>query len=697
MKDSFFNINSVAIIWASEKNGKIWNDLLKNLNHFAWDKYWINPNWWNFWDVIFYKNITELPKIVDIAVLAIPAIFIIKSLEEITQLWIKRVIIISAGFKEIWNFSDEEKIKKIAQRNNISILWPNCLWYIDTYKNLNLSFWSKNVKKWNIAMISQSWAMAVAFTDWANMHNLGFSKIISMWNKSDIWENELLLELEKDIETKVIVIYLESIEFGRKFYEISKKITTNKPIILVKAGMSDKWSQAASSHTWALAGSSLILKTAFKQAWIIYTSKLEDLFLWGKNFSMIDDYKNIPDELTIITNAWGPWVMATDHCESLWIKLTQFSADEEKFLMKNMPETASVKNPIDIIWDATSTRYKQILENINSLHKKRAILIMLTPQTVTDTDSIAKIIIDFKNKNPDLYVMTSFMWWSSLKKSEDMFLENWKWNSLLNYNYPQKAILSYSKILKYKKLLNTNYKNLNTEETSENIDLHNLLKEEKNIAKNSTTWKILEEFWIKYLSDIIVKSSKEAENIFDKFWWVKLIAKISSPDIPHKTDVWWIYFNINSKDDSKKAYNTILKNVNKKSPNSIILWVTFTRQLENSWKNKEIFVWLKKDKTFWNILIVWMWWIFINIYEDVSRRLSPICKREIKTMLEQLKWYKILAWYRWAESIDFDKLIDIIFKLQYVFESFPEIKEIDINPIFSNNEESIIVDAKFYL
>ncbi len=696
MKNSFFDINSVVIIWASENSWKIWNDLLKNLKDFKGEKFWVNPKWWSFKNIKFYKKISDLPIIPDIAVIAIPAKFVINSLEEIAKKQIKKVIIISAWFKEIWNISEEEKIIEIAKKNNIKILWPNCLWYIDTHKKLNLSFWTKNIKSWNIAMISQSWAMAVAFTDWAYEYDLGFSKIISMWNKADIWENELLLELEKDEKTKVIVMYLESIEDGRKFYEIAKRITKIKPIILVKSAISKRWMKAASSHTGALAWSAKVFKTAFKQSWIIYTGKLEDFFLWWKTFSEIQKIQTIPEELAIITNAGWPWVMITDHAENLWIKLTTFDENETKILKYKIPEASSVKNPIDIIWDATSQRYLQILKNLNSLKKKRAILIMLTPQTVTDTENIAKIIIDFKKENPNLFIMTSFMWWISLKKAKKI-LKN---KEILDFDYPQKAALAYSQVLRYKKLLKTNFNSnidIKLENKKEILEIKKQLSKQKKLASNSLTSKIFEYFKIDYLNEFLVKSKTEAKNIFKKLWNNTLIAKISSPDIAHKTDVGWIYFNINSSLEAQKAYETIINNVKKNAWNVEISWVIFSRQLDNSWKNKEIFVWLKRDEIFWEILIVWMWWIFVNIYEDISMRLAPICKNEIKTMIEQLKWYKILSWYRWEKSINFDKLIENIFNLQVIFHNFPEIKEIDINPIFANNKESIIVDAKMYL
>ncbi len=696
MKKSFFDIESVAIIWASEKSGKIWNDLLKNLKNFNWKKYWVNPKAGAFENIKFYENVEKLPEIVDIAILAIPAKFVIKTLEDIAKKGIKRVIIISAWFKEIGNIKEEEEIKKIAKKYDIQILWPNCLGYIDTYKNLNLSFWSKTVEKGNIAMISQSGAMAVAFTDWANMHSLWFSKIISMWNKADIWENELLLELENDEETKVIVMYLESIEKGRKFFEIAKRITRKKPIILVKSGMSERWSLAASSHTWALAWEEKIFKTAFKQAGIIYTQKLEDFFLWWKTFSLIEDFSAISEELAIITNAGWPWVMITDHSEKFGIKLAEFDDKEKEILKKWLPESASVKNPIDIIWDATSVRYKQILENIKSLNKKRAILVMLTPQTVTDTEKIAEIIVDFKRKNPDFFVMASFMWWASLQVSDKILSVK----EVLEYNYPQKAVLAYSQVLRYKKYVSEKNKQ---EKIFERIEKNKIEKINK-ILENQ--WKMCDSAWVEeilktldlpFVKNYLVTNEKEAEKIFEKIAEKKILARISSEDIPHKTDAGGVILDIKNSWEALEAYKKIIKNVENYKKDAKIDWVIYSVLIEKNNSVREIFVWLKRDKLFGNILIVWMWGIYVNVYEDVSMRLAPVGKQEIIEMFKTLKWYPILAWYRWEKSVDFDKIADIILSFIELFEKVEKIKEIDINPLFSTNEKNYLVDVKLYL
>lgn len=696
---NFFDINSVAIVWASSELWKIGNSLLLNLADFRWEKYWVNPKWWEFNWIKFYESITKLPIIPDVLVFAIPAKFVISSLKEAWEKWVKRIIIISAWFKEVWNIDLENELIEIAKKYNIEILWPNCLWYVDTAKNLNLSFWAKSIQSciwWNcqnIAMVSQSWAMAVALTDWATSRKMWFSKMISMWNKAWINENDLLNELELDNETKVISLYLESIEFGEDFFRITKKLSKKYPIVLVKSWISQRWSAAASSHTWALASGKEILETAFKNSWIHFTSSLENFFLWSQIFSKTD-LNNISDELVIITNAWWPWVMATDHTEAYNVKLSEFSDSEKEILKIWLPEAASVNNPIDIIWDATSKTYSQILNNLSKIVKKRAILIMLTAQSVTDVENIANVIIDFKIANPKEFIMVSFMWWEWVNKWREILSNAW----ILEYDYPKKAIRAFSRLIIQKNWQDKKIDDnvffklpINTELLKEK------LKKEEKFCSNSLTSEILESFNINNIKEILIKSKEEVVNAYNEINSEFIAARISSPDIPHKTDIGWVILNIKSKDEAINAYNTILKNVEKNASKAFVNGVTFSKMALKWDSPRQIFVWFKRDNSFWNIMIVWMWGLYVNIFEDVSRRVWLVSKNEIKTMLSELNYFSILSWVRWQKSIDFDKLIEIIFNLQFIFNEFKDISEIDINPIFADEKESIIVDAKFYL
>jgi acetyltransferase len=697
--NSFFDIKSVAIVWASTEVWKIGNTLLENLSFFEWEKYWVNLKWWNFEWIEFFKSISNLPIIPDILVFSIPAKFVLDSLIQAWEKWVKRVIIISSWFKEVWNIELENKLIEVSKKYWISLLGPNCLWYIDTNKKLNLSFWARYICSciWdecqNIAMVSQSWAMAVALTDWAISRKMWFSKMISMWNKAWINENDLLLELEKDSETKVIALYLESIELWEEFFKITKRLSKKYPIILVKSGVSEKWSKAANSHTWALSSQKEILYTAFKNSWIHFTQSLENFFLWSQIFSKTNIQK-VPEELVIITNAGWPWVMATDHTENYNVKLTEFNKDEKEILKVWLPESASVANPIDIIWDATSKTYEQILNNISKLVKKRSILILLTAQSITDVEDIAEVIINFKKNNPEQFIMVSFMGWEWVDEWREILAKAW----ILEYDYPKKAIRAFSRLSIQKKWQEKEEDIVGDFKLPNNLEeLKSKLKQEEKFCSNALTEEILESFNINTIKEILVNSEEEVKNAYDKLDADLLVARISSPDIPHKTDVGWVILSIKSKKEAIEAYNKILENIKNKAPNAIIKWITFSKMAIRSNLSREIFVWFKRDQSFWNILIVWMWWLFVNIFEDVSRWIWIVSKNEILKMLWELKIFPILKWVRWQEWINFDKLIDIIFNLQFIFKEFKDITEIDINPIFASNQESIIIDAKFYL
>jgi len=514
-----------------------------------------------------------------------------------------------------------------------------------------------------------------------------------MWNKAWIDEVDFLLELEKDDKTKVIALYLESLERGELFYEIAKRVSKTKPIVLIKSWISSLWEKAASSHTWALSSDKKILETAFLHSNIHFTNSLDDFFSMIEIFSKVD-YKNIPEELAIITNAWWPWVVSTDHCEFNWVILSQFDIEEKEILKVWLSNSSSVSNPIDIIWDATSKTYEQILNNLSKIVQKRAILILLTAQSVTDVENIANVISNYKNTHNNELFFVSFMWWNLVSEWKQI-LKN---NLVLHYDFPEKAIFLYSKLLNQK-----NWESKKTEDKitfllPENIsDLKNKLKKEEKFCSNDLTWEILSSFNINYSKEILVTKKAEIESAYKNINSKLLALRISSPDIPHKSDVWWVILNISSIEEAIFSYEKILENVGTNCPNAQVSWITFAKMVTKKKNTQEIFVWFKRDKSFWDIIMVWLWWIYVTVFEDVSMRVWVVSKEEIKIMLKELVSFPILSWVRWQAWIDFDKLIDIVYKLQFIFKEFKSISEIDINPIFCDDEESIVIDAKFYL
>lgn len=703
-KTNFFSIHSVVIIGASETPGKIGNTMLQNLEHFDGEVSGVNPKYSSpkqyqaltpsfrrteEQERYIYPTIASLSTIPDLAVICIPEKLVLQSMQELGEKGIKRVIIISAGFKEVGNTEAEIQLQEIAKQYDIALLWPNCLGYYDVCRNLDVSFWGKEAVCGNVAMVSQSGAMAVALFDWAKMKRLGVCKMISMGNKAGVDENDLLRELEHDKKTEVIAMYLESIEDGRTFFELAKKISKKKPIVLIKSGISDKWSLAASSHTGALSAKKEILETAFIGAGIHFTHSVEDFFLWSHMFAMVRDTE-AGDELVIITNAGWPGVMATDHVEFQGVTMAQFSDTEKTLLHRGLPDAASVKNPIDIIGDATSTTYKQVLQNLASLEKKRAILLILTAQSVTDVEEIARVIVAFQRQNQEMLVMVSFMWGSAVLGGREILQSG----NILEYDYPKKAIIAYKELLMQRKWeqvpeVSVKLPFLKTD-VQQNLS-YKLAKEEK-LVSDSVVSALLSAYEIPHTTASLVTDVSQIINVFHR--GAKYVAKIASPDIAHKTDCGGVVLGIYSLSWAEEAYTTIRENVKKIHPNAQIDGVLFQTM---AWAGKEIFVGCKRDASFWEVLIVGLGGIYVNIYEDVTRRIGPVSKDEIWKMFQELRGYSILAGVRGESSIDFEKLAETIFKMQTLFHEFPQIQEIDINPIIATEHDVLVVDVKMYL
>lgn len=684
---NFFEINSVAIVWASETEWKLSNDMLKYLSDFKWNKYWVNPKGGSFNSIMFYDSISSLPEIVDILVFVIPAVFIPKSLIEAWKKWIRRAIIISAWFKEVGNFELENEIKAIAKQYDIMILWPNCLWYVDVYRDLNLSFWTKKINKWNVSIVSQSGAMAVAISDWALEHNIWFSRIISLGNKAWMDEVDYLHELASDNNTEVIAMYLESLERWKNFLKVAKEISKTKPVIILKSWISEIWQKAASSHTWALWTSADIMFEAFAEANIHFTNDLNTFFVYIEIFSRIN-FRDIPEELVIITNAWWPWVISTDYTEKYWVVLSKFNEAEKNNLKEAFGDSLVINNPIDIIGDATSKTYSQILTNLNKLSVKKAVLILLTAQSVTDVENIADIISSFKKDYPVL--LTSFIWWEWVKKWKEILGYNW----ILNYEDPAWAIDWFSKLLKQKHWSNEK------EEEIKNISFAQIdinFWNEKGLLSQNAVREIFKVYEINYVQEILVNDKSGIESAFKELNSDKIVAKVSSSQIAHKFDIWAVILNIETLDEAVVAFDTIKENVLKNVPEAKIDWILYARML-SWWENRrEVFLWFKRDASFWDVMYVWMWWTYVNVFEDIKIAVWLVSRDKIYRMIKKLKFFPILEWIRGQKSINFESLIDQIYRIQFIFHNIKQIKEIDINPIICDEKEAIIVDAKFYL
>ena len=552
MLDSFFKPKSVAVIGASREEGKTGHSILANIinDKFPGKIFAVNPKASEILGLKTFPSLGNIDSAIDLAIVVIPPKFIPPVLDDCAKKNIKAVIIISAGFKETGAEGArlENEIALKAKGLGIRLLGPNCLGLIDTNSMLNASFAKGMPPRGKIAFFSQSGALCTAILDWAIGVNVGFSKFISLGNKADLSEIDLLEYLANDDETSVILGYLEGIENGRAFMDVAKEAVRRKPVILIKAGGTDAGARAASSHTGTLAGSDKAFNAAFLQTGIIRAMSIEELF----DYAILFAEQPIPkgNRLAIITNAGGPGIIAADAVENtMGIEMAQFSNDTIDNLRQKLSPTAGLFNPVDIIGDARSDRYKDALDIVLNDKSVDAALVILTPQAMTDVDNIASAVNEASKTKKT--VMTSFMGEVSVRNAINSLQEN----GIPNYPYPERAVRSFARMARYVGILNLP----EDKPVIFNVDKGRaavLLK--KAIDSGRATLlddakAIIEAYGFKTPETILAQTSVEAVKVAEKLG-CPVVMKIASPDIIHKTEVSGVRVGIKDKKEVKMPF-----------------------------------------------------------------------------------------------------------------------------------------------
>ncbi|EKE19423.1 MAG: hypothetical protein ACD_9C00022G0001, partial [uncultured bacterium] len=396
--ESLFLPESIAIVGASNKKGKVGTVIADNISKLGYKGriYYVNPSYKILKLKRCYDSLGEINKNIDLAIVSVPAKFVLDVVKDGMKVT-KNFVIISAGFSEIGKegAQREKELYELARKNDLNILGPNCLGFIVPKNKLNASFAGGMPNAGNIAFVSQSGALAVALMDKANGEQIGFSHVISIGNQMQLDESELLEYLANNKETKVIGMYLEGIKNGEKFLEVAKRVSKIKPIVILKAGKTEKAQQAISSHTGALAGSDEIVDVAFEKAGVIRANDLDEFFDLLTLISFTDAPRN--NKVAVVTNAGGAGVLTTDAFKNKKIVLAELPAKIKAEIKSKLPMEASVENPIDLLGDADEVRYDDALKIVGS--NVGTIISVLTPQQQTPVEKISKVIFENKIKN----------------------------------------------------------------------------------------------------------------------------------------------------------------------------------------------------------------------------------------------------------------------------------------------------------
>jgi acetyl coenzyme A synthetase (ADP forming)-like protein len=695
-----FNPKSIAVVGTNNVKGSVPYDILFNIlkTEFTGIVFPVSPGEKSICSIKAYKYVVDIPDPVDLAIIVFPSAVCHLALEQCGQKGIKGVVIISAGFKEVGEkgLEREKQLLQIADKYDMSIIGPNCLGIINTDPliNLNASFARKMPERGNIGFLSQSGALCTAVLDYALAKHIGFSKFISFGNKVDISEIDLIYYLMEDEQTKVILLYLEEISDGRALMKAAHDVTcqSGKPVLILKSGRTEAGASAAASHTGSLAGDDEICDAAFKQAGIIRCDNIEEMF----NVAIAFAYQPAPksNRVAIITNAGGPGVLTTDAAIRDGLQLARFSEETIKEFKKSLPATANTKNPVDVIGDAHADRYNVAMTGAFTDDNVDAVFVILTPQSMTDIDTIAKEVVEV-SKQYSKPVYTSFMGEADVASGVDILLRN----KIPHYILPESMCRSFSKVYRFYRDIDRDphpqriYNDINTE------SVHSVLEEA--IGNNhlylpeDESVKILKEFGLPVVPAGVAGSPDEAASIAQDFGF-PVVMKIVSEDIVHKSDVKGVVLNVRSAEEAKETYSSIINKVLQIKPEARIKGVQISKMIESG---EEVILGIKKDPSFGPVIMFGLGGVYVEVFKDVSFRIAPVDESIADSMIRQIKSYKMLEGIRGNMPRDIPAIRECIMRLSQLAIDCPQISELDINPLIVLDEGKgcYVADARIML
>ncbi|RLC53631.1 MAG: acetyl CoA synthetase subunit alpha [Candidatus Cloacimonadota bacterium] len=692
-----FNPKVVAIYGASARKGSVGHALMDNIIGSGFDGivYPINPKRTNVLGVKTYNTILDVPDTVDLAIIATPAKSAPAIVEDCGIAGVSSVLLISAGFAEAGEEGKKlmNQIAETIRKYDMSLIGPNCLGFIKPSIKFNATFASKMALPGKIAFISQSGALCTAILDWSIEQNVGFSHFVSIGSMMDISFNDLIDYFGTDSQTNSIVIYMESLKDARSFLSAARAFARNKPIIVLKAGKSSEGAQAAMSHTGSLAGNDFVFDAAFKRAGIIRVDTIEELFHIAQALAMQPRPTN--NRLAIVTNAGGPGVIATDTLIANGGKLAKLSDEIIEELNQHLSPHWSKGNPLDVLGDAGPVQYAKALEMCSKDRNVDGILVILTPQSMTDPTAVAEELTEFAKKSTKT-VLACWMGASDIYEGQKIL----EANNIPVYQTPEDAVKAFMIMYDYSRnlqILHETPAQIPTQfqpNKKANKELINMvLNDNRSVMTEYEAKQFLANYDIPVIKNGIATNEEEAIKLAEEIGY-PLVMKIASPDILHKTDVGGVKLNIQDKEEAKEAYNKILKSSTEKVPDADIRGVFVEQMMKRKY---ELIIGCKKDPIFGPTIVFGMGGVAVEIFKDTRVGLPPLNMALAMRIIEDTKIYKLIKGYRGMPGADIQAIQFLLYKFAYLLMDFPQINEIDINPFGVDERGGIVLDAKVML
>ncbi len=683
--EGLFNPSSIAIIGASSKEGKVGHTLLHNVvnSDYEGDIYPVNLKGGEALGMEFKTSLDEIPDGVDLAIIVVPAKAVKGVLEKCGEKDIEHAIIISSGFSEIGEDKMERELVEVAEEHGIRLLGPNVFGVYSGSNELNATFGPTDVRKGNIALISQSGALGIAMIGMTSQQHLGLSSIVSVGNKSDIDDIDLLEYFAHDSLTDVIMIYMEGLDNGREFLETVKEISKEKAVVALKAGRSEKGATAVASHTGSLAGSDKIFSSAFKQGGVLRANDLREAFSWSRTLSSTPLPQN--EKTVIITNGGGIGVLATDAAEDYGVKLL----DDQTFLKEtfedSIPPFGSTKNPIDITGQAGREEYERAMRAALESDEVGAVIGLYCETGTTDPMETARVMEElhqeYKEEKPMVFTFSG-------GEFVDECVEYLHKNEVPAFVETEDALSSMGALFRKKRFIERREK-MPPLEIPDDMDfegikdiLEPIIDEGRTTLLEDEARRILDLAGIPMADGKVVHSLEECVETAEEIGY-PVVLKVVSEDIVHKSDAGGLALDLQNKEEVIDAYQAIYSNCRNKYPNAHIKGISVAEMVE---EGEEVIIGGTTDGSFGPVVMFGLGGVYVEILEDVEFRVAPITGREAKRMIGEINAFPVLVGARGQKRKDLDALAETVHRTSLLMDQVDAISEIDLNPIKALNQ-----------
>jgi acetyl coenzyme A synthetase (ADP forming)-like protein len=698
MLNSFFEPEAVAVIGASTDPDKLGYAVLENLVRGGYAKrgrvYPINPKAGQILGHKAFPSVLEVPGAIDLAVIVIPYPYVPDVLRECGEKDIPAAIVISAGFREAGKEGLERELEliEIGKEHNIRLIGPNCLGVIDTFTPMNASFAAGTPPSGPMAFMSQSGALGTAVLDIALAGRLGLSKFVSLGNKADVSEIDLLRAWERDEHTKVILIYSEGMPNGQEFISVAREVTVKKPIVAIKSGVTQAGSRAVSSHTGSLAGSEQAYQAAFRQAGVLRAESMESLFDMALSLGYQPPLKG--DRIAIITNAGGPGILATDALEHAGLSLARLKNETIRSLEEQLPDAASAANPVDVLGDARADRFRFALDAVSSDPNVDGLLVVLTPQAMTEIEATAHAVGELSTgiENP---VLACFMGESEIKAGVNVLEEY----GVPNYPFPERAALAFKAMSEYRQIKSRaapEYAQFDVDKQATREVIARVRSEDRVSIGDAEARAILKAYGLHIPRSEIAENPEQAAEIARDIGY-PVVLKIASPDILHKTDVGGVKVGLENRQEVIDAFELMVYRAERYIPEARI-WGCLVQEMVPA-EGLEVLVGMNRDPQFGPLVTFGLGGIYVETLKDVTFRIAPFSVQEAREMLSEIRASALLDGVRGQPAVDKDAIVDTLLRIGQLVQDFPEIVELDINPVvvYPQGQGTIAIDMRLVL